>query len=96
VLFEKVSNLAKSSSQISDDPSTGKGRGGVRQSNANPVKARRARKKKSGPYGLAALLDNCMKKDKRIELLRNGFLSTESIVEDFRKMKAKVDGKRGP
>jgi len=53
------------------------------------------KKSPSVPYGLAALLSNCLLQDKRIEFLRKGFIAAESIIEDFRRMKEKVDGKKG-
>ena len=49
----------------------------------------------SVPYGLAALLNNCLLKDKRIEFLQKGFVAAESVIEDYRRMKEKVDGKKG-
>lgn len=48
------------------------------------------------PYGLAPLVNNCIKRNSRFEDIKNGFIDDTEIINDFRKMVLKVDGKRSP
>ena len=51
-------------------------------------------KSPSVPYGLAALLNNCIARNSKMLLLKNGFISDEEIVENYEKMRIKMNGKR--
>ncbi len=95
--LSQETNIPREITEMTANAVEGAGRGDVRQqSTVTPAKARRVKKRKAGPYGLAALLNNCMVKDKRISLLKDGFVSIESVVDDYRKMRSRVEGKRGP
>ncbi len=56
----------------------------------------RRKKDGQGPNGLAGLLNNCLLRDKRIDLLKNGFIADSSIVFDYVDMRMKTNGKRSP
>jgi len=56
----------------------------------------RRKKDGQGPNGLAGLLNNCLLGDKRIDLLKNGFIDDSAIVDDYKVMRKKVNGKRSP
>jgi len=48
----------------------------------------------SVPYGLDALLNNCIARNSKMLLLKNGFIDDETILVDYEKMRIKMNGKR--
>lgn len=48
------------------------------------------------PYGVPALLNNCINNNSRMLLLRDGFISDEEIVFKYENMRKKYDGARTP
>lgn len=51
---------------------------------------------RSFPYGVPALLNNCIGNNSRMLLLRNGFISDGEIVSMYDDMRKKMNGKRSP
>ncbi len=50
----------------------------------------------SFPYGVPALLNNCINNNSKMLLLKNGFISDEEIVSKYDNMRKKMNGKRSP
>ena len=48
------------------------------------------------PYGVPALLDNCINRNSKMLYLRNGFISDSEIVSKYDDMRKKMNGKRSP
>ena len=51
---------------------------------------------RSFPYGVPALLNNCINNNSKMLLLKNGFISDSEIISKYDDMRKKMNGKRSP